>query len=267
MRAPLSGSLARMRRVTVPLLLAALLALPTAVALAHRPGTDGGQAAAGCTSVFGPSIYVGVTHVPCDVGRPVVKQTIRHPLQHIPGWNCTYDRPRTTGHCHRIGSGGIVHWTPGDPPTHQVFERDDLDGHGTALQLDIAKPGDRANFGAKADRAHVFANQWFVQVTLGDAGTAPLPAPCTGADQGFFVDTGYRWFYVLDRHTHRFNRTLRMTAEANGLDGSVAITARPGARGIYHGTLRIQGTLKGCATSRYDSGPIEFIADGRGERL
>lgn len=255
-----------MRRVLFILLAAALL-LPAAAALAHRPGTDGGRAARGCAPVFGPSIYVGVSGVSCAAGRPVVERAIRHPLVHIPGWSCTSDDKHTTGHCHRIGTGGIVHWTPGDAPTHQVFTRTDLDGKGTSIQLDIVKPGDRANFASKADKARVIGGQWFVELTLGHETTPPFPAPCTATDTGFFVDTGTRWFYVLDRQTHGFSPTLKMTAANNGLAGTVAIVARPGPKGIYHGTLRIKGTLKGCASAPYDSGPIAFTASGKAGKL
>lgn len=228
------------------------------------PHTDGGSARQGCAPVFGPSTYVGVTHVSCDDARPVIKRAIRHPLQDIPGWSCTFDRRRTTGHCHRIGTGGIAHWTPGDPPLDQTYEKDDFDGRGTSIELDIVKPGDVREFGTAEERAHVTAGQWFVRLRISRTGTPPLRAPCGPEDLGFSVDTHYRWFYVLDRRRHGFRLNLKTDGQRAGLDGTVQVNARPGRRGRYEGSLRIRGRLEGCAAAPYDSGPVSFVATANG---
>jgi len=85
----------------------------SAVATAHRPGSDGGTAKKDCgvlknVSEFGP-VGVGATRVKCRIARRVARGSVKG--QSFSRWRCTGENTRF-GHCHGRGirEGAKVHW-------------------------------------------------------------------------------------------------------------------------------------------------------------
>ena len=101
-----------MRRLAAAFVLT-VIALTSSTAVAHKPGTDGGEADRGCGVVRGASKYgpvgVGATRVSCKIARIVARGSVKG--ERFTRWRCTGRRTRF-GHCHGRGirKGGVVHW-------------------------------------------------------------------------------------------------------------------------------------------------------------